>query len=155
MSSAFFVYPLIGGRNFFAAVVQRSECLCESTKIPSSGLKRCNPLREITCRCEREQEVAGSNPVRRIMPGETTSGDTIFESGGEKSEEQNDSESSGDVPIFANGDQAVAVWANEDKNGDYYLSVRLPLGLATVNLFTQDEFKEAFNSFVEHIKENE
>ena len=94
----------------------------------------------------------GLTGQQNFMPGDTTSGDNILD-GGEKSEEQNDSESSGDVPIFANGDQAVAVWANEDKNGDFYLSVKLPLGLGSVNVFTRDEFKEAFNSFVQHIRE--
>jgi len=89
------------------------------------------------------------------MPGDTSSGDKIFDGEAKSEQEEQEEEGSGDVPIFANGDEAVAAWANEDKNGNYYLSVRLPLGLGTVNLFTQDEFKEAFNQFVEHIKEDE
>jgi len=50
-----------------------------------------------------------------------------------------DDQETGDRPVFQNRDEGVAVWLNTDKNGDGYLSIRLPLGLGYVNVFAVDD----------------
>jgi len=82
------------------------------------------------------------------MP-ETSTGDTIFEPES-KSEEEADT---GDLPLFVNDNLGVAAWANEDTNGDFYVSVKINLLDRSVNLFVPDDIKEDFNRFVEHVKE--
>lgn len=52
-----------------------------------------------------------------------------------KSENQKGSGSNNEKPFLVNRDEGVAAWVNTDKNGNAYLSVKLPLGLGYVNLF--------------------
>lgn len=57
---------------------------------------------------------------------------------GQSDTETGDS-SGGDVPVLANNQEGAAAWVNTDKNGQPYLSVRLPLGLGSVNLFPEND----------------
>lgn len=86
---------------------------------------------------------------RHFMPDTQEAGDTIFEPES-KSEEEADT---GDLPLFVNDNLGVAAWANEDTNGDFYVSVKINLLDRSVNLFVPDDIKDDFNRFVEHIKE--
>lgn len=70
--------------------------------------------------------------------------DVVFEPTGEKNK----------PPLFDNEDHGVTVWADQDKNGNYFLRLRLPLGLGTVPLFVNDAgyegLQESINRLVEH-----
>lgn len=60
--------------------------------------------------------------------------------------ENQKSSSSNKKPFLVNRDEGVAAWVNTDKNGNAYLSVKLPLNLGCVNLFantTQDDSRRA------------
>lgn len=67
-----------------------------------------------------------------------------------------DSENKRDPPLFENEDHGITAWINEDKNGNYYLVLRLPLGLGTVPLFVNDsgydDGQSSFNRLVDHIR---
>ncbi|MCJ7478553.1 MAG: hypothetical protein MUP63_00040 [Candidatus Nanohaloarchaeota archaeon QJJ-7] len=60
-------------------------------------------------------------------------------------------------PLFENEDHGVTAWAEEDKNGNFFLRIRLPLGLGTVPLFVNDSgydnIHDAFNRLVEHVQD--
>jgi len=72
-------------------------------------------------------------------------------------EEQEESNGSGtpnrktNRPILTGGDENLAAWVSEDKQGNYYLSVELPLGLGSVPVFVNDPFKDAFNQMVTYL----
>ena len=75
---------------------------------------------------------------------------TIF-----SSENNNDNESStpktkSNRPLLTGGDENLAAWVAEDQNGNYYLELKLPLGLST-NVFVNDDFKPAFNQMINHL----
>jgi hypothetical protein len=57
-------------------------------------------------------------------------------------------------PLFDNEDHGVTIWADQDKNGNYFLRLRLPLGLGTVPLFVNDAayegLQESVNRLIEH-----
>jgi len=53
-------------------------------------------------------------------------------------------------PLLTGGDENIAAWVAQDSNGNYYLDLKLPLGLST-KVFLQDEFKDAFNQMIEHL----
>jgi len=53
-------------------------------------------------------------------------------------------------PLLTGGDENIAAWVSQDSNGNYYLDLKLPLGLST-KVFLQDEFKDAFNQMIEHL----
>lgn len=44
-------------------------------------------------------------------------------------------EEKGKQPDYTNRQEGAAAWFNTDKNGNPYLSVKLPLNLGVVNLF--------------------
>ena len=75
---------------------------------------------------------------------------TIF-----SSENNNDSESGtpktkSNRPLLTGGDENIAAWVSQDSNGNYYLDLKLPLGLST-KVFLTDEFKPAFNQMINHL----
>jgi len=78
--------------------------------------------------------------------------ETLYDSSTDKKSKPETEKSSGDIPIFANQNIGAAAWANEDTNGNYYLSIQVPL-VDRFNLFVPDEYKQAFNEFVDHIRE--
>lgn len=47
-------------------------------------------------------------------------------------------DSGGDKPVMSNNQEGAAAWVNEGENGPY-LSVQLPLGLGSVNLFPNND----------------
>lgn len=77
---------------------------------------------------------------------------TLYDSAEDEDSKPENTGSAGDLPIFANGSIGAAAWANEDQNGNYYLSIQVPL-LDRFNLFVPDEYKAAFNEFVQHIQD--
>ena len=79
---------------------------------------------------------------------------TIF-----SSENNNDNESStlktkSNRPLLTGGDENIAAWVAEDQNGNYYLELKLPLGLST-NVFVNDDFKPAFNQMIAYLINND
>ena len=57
-------------------------------------------------------------------------------------------------PVLSNNKQGVAAWLETDKNGNAYISLKLPLGLEYVNVFPSDEdTREAFNKLSGYLKE--
>lgn len=72
--------------------------------------------------------------------------DLVFESSKEKPSRR--------PPLFKNDDHGITGWIDEDKNGNYFIRLRLPLGLGTVPIFVNDiEYKglqENFDKLVKH-----
>lgn len=59
---------------------------------------------------------------------------------------------SGNQPLFTNDDEGAAAWLHTDKNGNAYLSIKLPLGLGSLNLFpATDAVENALNRLHEHL----
>lgn len=62
-------------------------------------------------------------------------------------------------PLFVNRDEGLTAWLDKDKNGNYFLRLRLPLGLGTVPIFLNDAVYEGiqknFDKLVEHHLEQE
>lgn len=57
-------------------------------------------------------------------------------------------------PVLSNNQEGVAAWLDTDKNGNTYLSLKLPLGLGHVNIFPQgEESREGFNKLTDHLQE--
>lgn len=60
-------------------------------------------------------------------------------------------------PLFENEDHGVTLWVDEDKNGNSFLRMRLPLGLGTVPVFVNDsgydDVQDSFNRLIEHIQD--
>jgi len=72
--------------------------------------------------------------------------------------DQSSNESKNKPPVLVNRDDGAAAWLNTDKNDNVYVSVKLPLGLGTLNLFPRtdpdnDDYRnrESFNKLKEHI----
>lgn len=58
---------------------------------------------------------------------------------------------SNNAPVFENSNLGVAAWVEEDKNGNAYLSVKLPL-VDNVNIFPRDDqVADAMNSFARNL----
>lgn len=64
-------------------------------------------------------------------------------------EQDDNGKQGGNPPLLENQDLAVAVWINEDVNGDYYLRVDLPF-VSNFNIFVKDKFKGGFNDVIDH-----
>ncbi len=79
---------------------------------------------------------------------------TIFKSENKDNSESGTPNSKRNRPILTGGDENIAAWVAEDSNGNYYLDLKLPLGLST-KVFLQHEFKDAFNQMIEHLIDND
>ncbi len=72
-----------------------------------------------------------------------------------------DTESSGSgerkkLPILDNDSEGAAAWLHRDKNGNAYLSVKLPLGLGSLNLFpSNDTVKDALNQLMDYLEDQD
>lgn len=78
--------------------------------------------------------------------------DTIFDGDSDGDRDGGDKQ----LPILDNNSQGAAAWLHEDKNGDAYLSVRLPLGLGNLNLFpTNDTVRDALNQLIDYLDEQD
>ena len=75
-----------------------------------------------------------------FMPGDTESGDTIFET-----EENQEQTSTGRQPLFSSPNDLVAGWMEQDREGNWYVSLQIHLpGLKTnVPLFVNDDREDA------------
>lgn len=77
-------------------------------------------------------------------------------SGSGKELEFNDSSetSKRNPPMFVNRDEGLTAWLDKDKNGNYFLRLRLPLGLGTVPIFLNDAVYEGiqknFDKLADH-----
>jgi hypothetical protein len=60
------------------------------------------------------------------------------------------SNSGSNIPLLQNGGMGIALWVNVDKNGNYYLSVQVPL-IRNFNVFVTDRFKTEFNELINHL----
>ncbi|MDY6777796.1 MAG: hypothetical protein SVU32_03960 [Candidatus Nanohaloarchaea archaeon] len=75
---------------------------------------------------------------------------TIF--GAEEAEEESEHEK----PFLENGREGAAAWLNKDKNGNAYISVRLPLNLGSLNLFpTNEKVEDALNQLLDYLEEQD
>jgi len=77
-----------------------------------------------------------------FMPGEASTGDTIFDSEENLEEEQ---EATGRQPLFSSPNDLVAGWMEQDREGNWYVSLQIHLpGLKTnVPLFVNDDREDA------------
>jgi hypothetical protein len=75
------------------------------------------------------------------MPGDTDTGDTIFESE-EKSEETN---TGGRQPLFSSPGDQIAAWMEQDREGNWYVSLQIKFFTETYNvpLFVNDDREDA------------
>lgn len=63
----------------------------------------------------------------------------------------NNQNQSNNAPLFENSNLGVAAWVEEDKNGNAYLSVKLPL-VDNVNIFpSNDSVADKFNTFKDQL----
>ncbi|MFB6209786.1 MAG: hypothetical protein ABEJ56_06665 [Candidatus Nanohaloarchaea archaeon] len=70
-----------------------------------------------------------------------------------QSSQNQDENSKNRPPLFQNRDQSVTGWIDEDRNGDYFLRLRLPLGLGSIPIFLNDaEYEEAQDGFNELVE---
>lgn len=80
-----------------------------------------------------------------------TQNNVVFNSSDNKS----DSAQSGNKPLFTAYNENVAGWLKQDKNSNYFVSIKLPLGLGNFNLYPADEpngLMTAFNQFGKHVE---
>ena len=67
---------------------------------------------------------------------------------------ESDGERKRNPPLFRNDDHGLTAWVDKDTNGNYFLRLRLPLGLGTVPLFVNNaaypDLEKSFNKLVEH-----
>ena len=70
--------------------------------------------------------------------------------------EKDNSAQSGNKPLFTAYNENVAGWLKQDKNDNFFISIKLPLGLGNFNLYPEDHFNgqviTAFNQFGNHIE---
>lgn len=60
------------------------------------------------------------------------------------------------LPILENNSDGAAAWLHRDKNGNAYISVKLPLGLGSLNLFaTNDTVSDALNQLADYLEEQD
>jgi len=57
-------------------------------------------------------------------------------------QDSDEEEEKHEKPDFVNNQEGVAVWEKEDKNGNEFLSVSLPLDLGNVNVFPNRDKEE-------------
>lgn len=71
------------------------------------------------------------------------------------SETDNDKNDNGNnKPVLENPGQGAVAFLNRDKNGDAYISVKLPLGLGGVNLFpASGEMEHALNQLASYLED--
>jgi len=80
--------------------------------------------------------------------------DTIFNNDSSESS-GSQSAQSGNKPLFTAYNENVAGWLKQDKNGNYFISIKLPLGLGNFNLYPEDEpqgVMVAFNQFGDYVE---
>lgn len=76
--------------------------------------------------------------------------ETIF--GGDEEDEDREHKR----PFLENRSEGSAAWLNKDKNGNAYISIRLPLGLGSLNLFpVNDGVEDALNQLLDYLEEND
>jgi len=83
--------------------------------------------------------IGGQN---RFMPGDTESGDTIFDSEENLEEEQ---EATGRQPLFSSPGDQIAAWMEQDREGNWYISCQINFFGQSFNvpLFVNDEREDA------------
>lgn len=58
------------------------------------------------------------------------------------------------LPILENDSEGAAAWLHRDRNGNAYLSVKLPLGLGSLNMFpSNDTVEDAMNQLADYLEE--
>lgn len=81
-----------------------------------------------------------------------SSNNTIYNS---SESENSNSQQQGSKPLFTAYNENIAGWLKQDKNSNYFISVKLPLGLGSFNLYPVDEpngLMTAFNQFGKHLE---
>lgn len=79
-------------------------------------------------------------------------GETIFDG----SDSSDEGEQQHKRPVLENNSHGAAAWLHKDKNGNSYLSIRLPLGLGSLNLFpTNDTMEDALNQLAEYLEQQD
>jgi len=75
-----------------------------------------------------------------FMPGDTESGDTIFES-----EEKSEETKTGRQPLFSSPGDQIAAWMEQDREGNWYVSLQIKFFTETYNvpLFVNDDREDA------------
>jgi len=75
------------------------------------------------------------------MPGEASTGDTIFETEENLEEEQ----TGGRQPLFSSPGDQIAAWMEQDREGNWYISLQIKFFTETYNvpLFVNDERSDA------------
>ena len=79
--------------------------------------------------------------------------ETIFSSEKDDSNASGTPKTKNNRPLLTGGDENIAAWVSKDSNGNYYLDLKLPLGLST-KVFVTDDFKNSFNLMIQHLIEN-
>jgi len=77
---------------------------------------------------------------QNFMPGDTESGDTIFET-----EENQEEQSTGRQPLFSSPGDQIAGWLEQDRDGNWYVSLQIKFFTETYNvpLFVNDDRSDA------------
>ncbi len=79
-------------------------------------------------------------------------GKKIFDGSSEEGEEEREHKR----PVLENNSEGAAAWLHTDKNGNAYLSIRLPLGLGSLNLFpASDTMEDALNQLSEYLEDQD
>lgn len=72
------------------------------------------------------------------------------------SSDEDDGERKHRRPVLENNSEGSAAWLHKDKNGNAYLSIRLPLGLGSLNLFpANDTMEDALNQLSQYLEEQD
>jgi len=151
------LYPLIGGQSFLpdmgSPLKYRGEEIC-----PKSGdavvnrfgrvrkaLRSSLVINQVYGRVLQTfiglSELAGSIPAHRFfMPGDTESGDTIFDS-----EEKSEETKTGRQPLFSSPGDQIAGWMEQDREGNWYISCQVNFFGQSFNvpLFVNDDRSDA------------
>jgi len=79
---------------------------------------------------------------QNFMPGDTESGDTIFDSEENLEEEQ---EATGRQPLFSSPGDQIAGWMEQDREGNWYVSCQVNFFGQSFNvpLFVNDDRSDA------------
>ena len=80
---------------------------------------------------------------------------TIFDSEKQENNEKGTPKQPTNKPLLTGGDENLTGWVSQDKQGNYYLSLDLPLGLGRTPMFVNDAFKDAFNQMIQHLIEKD
>ncbi len=61
-------------------------------------------------------------------------------------------------PLMENEDHGITLWADEDKNGNIFFRLKLPLGMGRIPVFVNDAaypgIQEYLNQLVEKVRED-